>query len=559
MKHNKYILIIIFMSMLVKLTAQIESNCTFKQMHDIKRIDPVHIDFVPDSSRIDTLFLPGFTHTEVETGHPRNIVWIHGLGGDEYAWSGPMFATDEGAPTVGYPARNTIGWSRTYTTGTIPMDNCAYTMTNFMRQQFAENQSEAQRNNNMLIAHSQGCIVARTMNMNYDNIADKHYFGGIVFFDGPNNGADILYNARSVADGGSGLGTLLVQNACEAIANPIIKEKIAGLSWIKSLIAKPLLDGIEEAFCDEDLGATIFQYAIDGLAKQKQTDAFMPGAQHLKNLKNYEADSLKNFKTYQVNFYSKEPDNGYLVWRTLNYALNPSSGVPPFSANADEGPGTLKHTVDSLVDVYEMEIRRINNEMETEHCYTIWSKIWKWGERGKCRRLKEERQAFEFGIDFFETANEQWKVIVGAKKHVDECRCKVTLYSENGDGSDNCKEIYYFDNTDATSCASKGQELFDAGGKTKCLLYTLTGFTSEMDCRKVWREYDSDGVVTLSSQASLSGTNTVNIGLVGSSHMQIRNDNNTKESLKGLFDGNLEQLQRYENRLVRDYFKTETK
>ncbi len=534
MKNIIFIIIIMIFGIVSDIIAQSSLNCNFQEKKEVKN-GAVTVGTYEIDETLMTTASPYITPST--STQERNIMWIHGLGGTEYAWSGPMVATDWGLQDGTFPRRNTHSQTTHYTTGGIPMRNCAYNVINFMKGNVVQGQIEADYKDNMLIAHSQGCIVARTMNMEAESKPDIRYFGGIAFFTGPNNGAEILRNARSVNDGGTGLGALLASNACNALVKSPIKKRIASLPGLKRLIGGPILDAVATTACDSELGKTVFQFAIDGHAKQAQTKAYLPNAPFLDSLKSFETNPNREFKPHRVNFISQEDDEGYLVWRTLQYQISPSSAEESFTANEDSGPGTLKSFADSLVMfVYPKEIESLKIGYEVNLCDNWWKYInnpWQWWKTGICRTLLDAIYAYEDGIEFFETVNDQWKVIIGAKHG--KLECEIQIVQEDVDQNDNPIQNsyieYYPDIVSQQGCIDKAQEI--AGWPDIISAEADFGFNGD------WVEEPSDGIVLCRSQQELPGQTMMPQQLHGSSHMQIRNDRNTKTALKKLFNNEI--------------------
>lgn len=555
MKKKLYLMLSIIAIMnTTQVFAQVD-QCTFDKQKEINEGSGTRIN--PPAIPIHN---PAHVPPEVPPGDfgDRIIFFLHGLGGDEFAWKPVENATRYGAPD--YPARKAEVGNMTYTDGNITMNNCAMNVGSALHDKsLLLHQTKAEKSRNMIIAHSQGSIVGRTLNMLIEDVPDNQEFGGIAFFDGPQGGAEILRNARTVADGGTGLGAEVVANTCAAFLDAKIKATIEPLTGIKKFFTKKIFSGIDPAgLCQSDLGISLFQYFINGLAGQTQTDAYMPGAQHLANMQAYETSPSRKFKTHRVNFYSTEPDEGYLVWRTLNYILNPSVEHEAFQANADDGPGTLTYTSDSLLkDVFKVNLETAINKYTINNCHT-WVNNILWGWSG-CEDIVAEIRAWENLVEYFQTINDQWRVIIGEKKYYKTC--KVTLYGEDDYMTQFCQEdIIFNDITDENVCGQKGQELYDDGGMSSCNL-RLVGYSTGLEHNGAYEERTSDGVVLIESQMALPDGTIPAVHLINSSHMQVRNDENTRRSLRGLFEGtlNLSPDPTPEEIRSRDWFLTDKK
>ncbi len=553
MKKIVYLIIINFVICLHQHPLTAQSNpCTFAKNQTVQV--NISIDAkTPEPPLFDSLMVPpSVSSTELDRG--RVFWWLHGLGGDENAWKPAKVAVEVGAPQ--FPARKLLAnYNFTNTDGTVQMSVLAGDQLGKLKHE-ANNvlhQTKNEKSKNMLIAHSQGSIVARTMNMIAENDTTLQDFGGIVFFTGPHNGAEILRNARSTSNGGTGFGSEVISNFCAVYLNAKIKDKLTSLTSFKRFFTKRIIEGIDPAgLCTNELGVSIFQHFIDGIANETQTSSYIPGASHLNDLKNYEFSPNRTFKTERVNFYSEEPDEGYLVWRTLNYFYNPASTFEPFAANADYGLGTLKNVSDSLTKVFKVQLEYAQERYKFK-CDGIRVHFF---HLSACKALREEIHAWEDLIEFMQTINNQWKVIIGGKVQVKKCR--VILKSGNPHYTDVfCQEFFDFPDVDYNVCPEKGAELFAVYQDTDIECGAVTSYA--ISPLLIWEEHKSDGVVSLESQQGTSAVSTLPAQkLYNSSHMQVRNDENTRWALYNLFEGTLPETDKPIYNTSREWFITPT-
>jgi hypothetical protein len=130
--------------------------------------------------------------------------------------------------------------------------------------------------------------------------------------------------------------------------------------------------------------------------------------------------------------------------------------------------------------------------------------------------------AWKAGVDWFNHANENWESIIGARE--------LTFITDTAYYCTSCR-VYPFwcISPSLPSCVNKGCRVI-----------------LPMPIIKLqWSIKDNDGIVIAESAGDLPGATAVPPRIVindipsyqGSSHMQIRNDEYLKRSLKKLFDG----------------------
>lgn len=497
--------------------------------------------------------LPGDTDDENNESYldsllrNRIIFWAHGLGGDEESWRPAMNNVSYGSKDGTFPARDVHNYTMKYTNGNLTMRDCAITLGQGLREKtILHHQDSLKKHFNMIIAHSQGGIVSRTLNQVRENERIQD-FGGLVFFTVAHQGAYILESAKN------GAGGIFSEWACNLLAAPYMREEIEKLNWFVQLLIDEdeVAKSITETFCSG--ASNVVNFLLNKIANEAQTDDYLPGAQHLKDLTEYELDSNRKFKTHRVNFFSEEPDEGYLIWRTLNYQYNSSLIFDNFGANADDGPGTLKQEIDDLHENYLNEIEKHKNNQQRLNCHTWWNEhIWN-GEA--CDDYAKLEKLFKNALTFFEDSNNRWKVIIGARylKNTGICEILGHEYEEIDEFGNGYGRLIPF------QFIYEGIETDEECDLIKDDFIENNSYLHNIESlpRKIWEEIPSDGIVTLESQANLPGHNVINQKIYNSSHMQIRNDDNLKQSLMKLFRGELNDEQQFLN--SQRWFKTPTK
>lgn len=527
-----------------------DNSCRFEKQQQVAEGETTKLP-LPITLPLDPTRVPPTVPPPSNGFGDRIIYFMHGLGGDEYAWKPVEGATYFGAPD--FPARKAETLNGTYTAGDMTMNVCAQNAAFKLHDKsLLLHQDAYEKSKNMIIAHSQGSLVSRTMNMQAESLSDDHEFGGIVFFDGPQDGAIIIKNARSINNGGTGLGAELVSQGCSKLMPAILAANLKTQGAFSKLLVLKAGEAVADLACDKL--NFVFQQLINGYAQQIQTNAYLPGAQHLADLRNYEESSSRAFKTHRVNFYSTEPSD-FQIWRTLNYIYHPSINEEVFKATADYGPGTLKHSVDSILNIFVKNKGYAQGALNHYGCNT-WEYIL---HIAVCETNQELLNQYNAGIEFFATANDQWRVIIGEK--YTEKKCRVTLYQEDYWANNQCQQDFDFWDIPYEQCGEKAEELYDdyQGSNLGCSNGQVFGYSTSPLLK--WYEQDSDGIVTTASQMALPDGTLPAVHLDNSSHMQIRNDLNTKYSLLKVFNGdfNLDEDAPIEQKESRDWFKTDKK
>jgi len=519
-------LILSLILVIIQVHVQAQTNCTFNNNVELKALPIMEAPPFPLKPILEKL-TP--TLDPPDTINERLILWLPGLGGDVHSWDPAKNASTAGY--LDFKACKVANYVSDYTAGNNTMWDCGFNaLTDLKNASASRDQTEEQISNNLVIAHSQGGIVARTMQWNAENSSSHQLFGGFVTFVTSNDGAEILRNARSIQQGGTGLGKIFVRNTCANLGPAIISANLDGNNSLKRLIVYKALEALVDIICEK--GDFIWQNLIDKIANQTQTNDYLPGAPFLQNMKNYEVDPDKKFKVNRVAFASEEPDS-FLIWRTLHYFREPSVTHMPFTANADYGPNTMKYTVDSIQRVFFEKRDAMQGRLDRAD---EWDYILR---RSMLEDLRTEVKALSNGIEFFNTADDSYKVIIGALTYKDAC--KVTLFQEDEYGNNACSEDFIFNEiTDANTCVQKAERLYDewAGTSLGCSYGLVTGWGTDLIRGTAIRK-KSDGVVLYDSQSALPGNTVPLQKLFNSSHMQVRNDRNTKLGLNAIYDGTL--------------------
>jgi len=528
---NIIVNLIIGMSFIFQLTGQVNQQnskppCPFDaqvSIHDnIVKVQPT-----TDRSIIQPVSGDYYLRTDNEDS--RFIFWVHGLGGEGSSWEPAKNNVDYGTADGTFPARKTSGTSETYTNGGVSMNDCSFNVNSTIKdKQDIKNATLDQKMNTMVIAHSQGGIVARNMIKLMENDPLEHRVGGIVTFCTSHDGAQILNNAKN------GNSTYFAQWACNLLLDGPIRERISNLPGLVKLFLNEndLTTQIKEVLCDK-LTTTLAEKMINKWAGEAQTDFYKVGSPDLKELKEYELKSENTYNPYRVAFYSEETDEGDLIWRTLNYVMNLPTDKNNFGANQDVGEGTLKEIIDNLRTWYQ---DNANSDANAAYSKCMKEKLgWPYSLRhilcvDVYNSTIDKNRAFARAEQFFLSANERWKWLIGANFYEG---CVVRGSQEDVDqlGNPNTTdfELIYPEINDLNACDDKAAEV----AQWPYILNAEGSISAEL------KTQPSDGIVTVQSAQAMPAQTFPTQKLVGSSHMQVRNDKNTKWSLLNMFEGTL--------------------
>jgi pimeloyl-ACP methyl ester carboxylesterase len=363
------------------------------------------------ASDLDTLVSPVFTTSPPVTTKPpdsnRLVFWIHGLGGDAKSWSQAATASTLALiPTVGYPARKIYSTRVDYSKHVTNIqdatlrtyDEILNTTNNYSAPHYVVDTAKS-----MIISHSQGGIVSRTLDLLYDRPMYPALTHGIVTFGTPHEGAQILNNVSLIK-------STLAQGCSELYAGP---------AHAAFDLSNPFLDAILDEediipFLDTLLCFNLLPGAANLFTAQFEsgtTKSFCNTCPFVDTLRNH-----KNFhSTHRVAFWGEEDDAELL--RLLHYKLGKDNDVNangPFTANYDS---SLIMKFDTLYLNYEMKV--IEHQQQYDfHKGSFWGGpfgglVGIWYHNQQAQDALEKRDAYQRGINWMATLNDKWLAIIG--------------------------------------------------------------------------------------------------------------------------------------------------
>ncbi|MBK7429249.1 MAG: hypothetical protein IPI60_20580 [Saprospiraceae bacterium] len=218
----------------------------------------------------------------------RMLYWVHGLDGDTGSWQSASASVKNGIVSENFPPRKVYNQLPDYFSFQSSLLNAAVNLELGLEDDLQPNYN---RRDGMIIAHSQGGLVSRRLDMYLSNPinANERDFGGIITFNTSHQGAQLLNNKLKFLDFIDALGT-------EMAAGPV-KEIVTGN--IGLILANAVFDleglatKISEHFV-ELYGPTLISNSTP-----KITDDYNVGAAPLEELNTYIPD-----ETFLVPFFT---------------------------------------------------------------------------------------------------------------------------------------------------------------------------------------------------------------------------------------------------------------
>ena len=516
--------------------------------------------------------VPGTPPPPPQTEEDKAVYWLHGLNGNEGAWSwaSGQFSSNNGPEQAeGVDPRRIVnsGYLNYYNLQNTEIITAA---ANF-RTEFADafpGESQLQnrdRTRSIAFGHSQGGLMLRALDYQYrtNPLADGiPSIGGFVTFCTPNQGAHLVERGDEMIDYikkfSIGVADAEIENLDDFIPGwlqffgiNIDSEAVAGLigdelfSWLGQLVLNSQLPNI--------------------------TESYKPGSESLQTLNSYETTmeqivavaSERPLITAAKATYTDPRGNVVttndfpvpLSWATLEYFLTPPNESAPFEAH------TREH--DLAVTMHEMRLQYLANQIREDNKEYNYRKTAKKGYRDaaifsalcpvckpccviagtalafaianewNANDASENAEAFKRGVQAFGDFDQNYRIALGLR----------TLESTETNLGNRCKctdqygFVEYYEVPPSGSCFEYAEDPSALGNLRICKIESVTSK------RELWVDHPSDGVVRLSSQMEIPQANKSVVigdeeGEKGSTHMAIRNDENGKQILTEIFDGN---------------------
>lgn len=539
---NIILIIALFLIRLVGIS-QIE---VVKENALLNNVETINVDITPniEETPVITPNADFSTQEKITTNEYRRIYFLHGLGGEGNSWVKAADACEQVNLNVnGFNARKCVTWPRI--DYNLSVNGSLITAANSIRYIIQDQANIDQSSPFMdhdktrafIIGHSQGGVIGRTiLYQDFKNdvlpndplhpenplFYEKGY-GGLVTVGSSMQGAMILNNQNLILQ--------MAHKAClNLTAGPLNKEinDITSLPFINSILHN-WGKSVQTTACD------LFSYDLLPLFfKDNQTPItqyYHVGSSFINDLNGTTTVSeYNNFP--KVAFYGVEPRQN-LLWRTITWFTTSPNDFDAWEANNDVDllTSTIIPKYNDYVAQYEGRKNKLAN-LEA-HKWVNWvtlgstliSYIY-------CNvELHISVDAWKQGIDWFNQANLQWEVVIGAARTINTTSTTTGPYYRC-----DCREEYDPLNNivvdDPVICLDEGCAATYIGYITN-YNYTMT-------------EKASDGVVLAESASNLPSAQWIveldgkqlPFGVkTGSSHMQMRNDDALKRNLTKLFEG----------------------
>lgn len=448
-------------------------------------------------------FEPGLGTTSplrsVPDSTPKVVYWIHGLAGNSQSWSRVQEVTDGDDTVPGYPIRRSYGYVVDYEgQENRVMDGLA----GWVHGEVENWRSVPQRtdtldpNKDIIVAHSQGGIVARTMRKRHlqDPIRFPLPIQQIATFGTPHGGAQIINSTRP----STGEVQKWINVGCKRLSAAEIQTFVDTKWYLDLIIGPATIQQFANVSCN-GLNKTVLPILVESFRKPTTGD-FAVGAQHLDNLRNVaNRDTIKVVTFYGV---EKEP----VMWRNM---------------------GSMTFTKDTSLSGSILTTNPFGLDDDDELPDFVNAKIQHY--RTKARQTSDdgESRIYNGAKSWLQTANLTWKRFIGARfdsiyQDGYLCTCGITGQP-------------FRVNTVADCIATCPPPAIGSGrfGRFQDLVNHYIGILPNIVHQVT--EIENDGLVTAPTQTDYP--NAFLVRMRGVNHAQMRNCELTKTELRNLFDG----------------------
>ncbi len=475
------------------------------------------------------------------------VYWLHGLGGSSESWINASLATEQGAP--GFPARQVISKLPEYNLDYANLKQAAFSLVD--QSQFnadVELQKEKDWERNYMIAHSQGGLVGRYLDDFYDNSERKRAFHGLVTFGTPHQGARIVNSVLEVEANGQTRAANMMQEACDALAPiqlyeylsklekkiPVFKVKFLGMTLFKKkipLAKEEIVEGLREEFCN--VVPAILNFSLGSLLGQPVKEGTMAATYKVGGPAIDELNAMQT-SSRKVAFYGIKDgsfNSGDMFWRTYHYQHVSPNAYDFFGANTEPENQTVQ-LAKGIMEQYRHYMEEHKSwqtyHMERFHFFknkpNFMSKALY--HLNQANNQKWVSGLYKQGYDWMRNIDQTWRTLIGSEtlKPVVKgykCTCSGIIFDADG----NMEEFYEEKTVDKEEDCSPS----NPDPKIKCFTEAIIEMDKELK--------PSDGIVLAESAMNLPGSN-YQLLLPNTSHMQMRNSEETKKTLLGLYDDN---------------------
>lgn len=511
------------------------------------------------------------------TDEYRMVYWISGLSSERSQWDRAAGASDGTEPVAGFEPRKIV----TSVPEIYELDASSivpYISSHSLQVELPVNDPELpvgyDAANGIVIAHSQGGLIARSLDRQYHstgNTLDRH-FGGIATFGTPNRGAKIIDNRYEVKQ-------LLNKWAREMSAGPLYMDWSTFPVFFQDDIGSLVFEETVRNYFSADMGAHYLSTEVPAVNDAFRTDSDLVG-----DLANYSSTSDlvafygvkergQNIPHVKV---SGPPGNTLkgdfwnvpvpVSWQALHYFRQDVNEEDHFTARDGE------HMTAVLAHVTQFNYAQMATGAKA-HAWAdtklaiaaiaggvLVSLVPKIGPAAsaaafvfasmlndRANRWRVAAGEWQRGADMMEKFDDLYLASIGAlTKEVDkeitrrQCVCIV------GSPFIGYQEVRYYP-APGEQCGDRPIQVPDAprgdGITIVCHEETRTVALSYVN-----RYHSSDGVILAESAMEIPQYTSRPRPLIGSSHMGMRNDRGTETALNAIYNGD-----------VGDFFETAKK
>lgn len=478
----------------------------------------------------------------------RVIFLVPGLNGDYNAWRDVRDETGGDVDEYGpYPARkaemrmlgtkNGPGYSQD-----AGLASAAKDVWDYMSSLNYNQLNVGSPLNNIAIGHSQGGLVLRALEYSHGTLGRTPFFGGLVTFGTPHQGAMILTNGLPVSLGGRGQLGNFIDGFCIYLSEGPIQEQLQlNDNFFFQLVRLLNLDdqalNVRDQICEVMSDSILPHYILKDYTSNITQDYMAHDEGY--SFPNYLSTTLNQHQPNMpaVAFYGVEEDP--VFWRQLGSIAKKVHSFPAFQADPDQN--FVDNYASMLVNYRAKQLlyqqRASDYKAYADVACNIFFSLNPFTiapsallctiYKGKYVRNQKVANAYHLGHDYLKKSNARWKGIIGARK---------TAITQNGYICD-CDNL-----TTGSNTITQVQNIWEcpAGivltpqGRQLCQIYANNNITIE--------EYENDGVVLASSAKQLPGAlvnptlSEQDYRMEKTNHQQMRNSSETAIKLKRLFD-----------------------
>jgi len=453
------------------------------------------------------------------TLNDRAIFWVHGLGGSQNSWAEAATSTAVINHAPGFPARRAYCNSLAeYISSTLEasghdlINDIADIHTGLPNDDY-----------NFIIGHSQGGLVARAADEEVFNPLNNEprRFYGIVTFGTPHLGAKIL---NSHFDGG-----LIQEFASDACQHVLQTEAFAFLEQkpiLNFFISPGTIYNTVASICDA--GSNVLPVALGDFLTGTTQD-YKVGATKITAMNAFDNPDLKKTAfvgiEYKLGVDNNTANPKQLVWRTMSSFKDDATG--PFSRDNDDKYVTAANKLiaeyyskyqyeDGFVYYYEEIIGLPCHWWNYAYPLNLHPNAIDCANEPKYYIHLHARDAYRDAYLWFEHADADWKLIIGAKDFVlapGECQCTHLPPDEFSETIGNIGS--------ASACATFASTHSDEFEYCDWVAYLTETY------------HESDGIVPIESQKGYPNVAS-NVRMEETNHLQMTNCTATKLALLNL-------------------------